>query len=351
MPLDSYPFSERYGWTEDRFGLSWQVMHAGKGTSNSRSFRRCVRGRVCGRAEEAIDFYVSVFPQSERGDVLRYESGEGPDAEGTIKHAAFTLAGLEFAAMDSALEHDFGFNEAISFMVSCDTQDEIDFFWERLSAVPEAEQCGWLKDRFGVSWQVVPSILGELLGGGTAEQTAGHRGVSPDEEVRHRGAEAGVRRSGGAGGRGPMTVHTYLNFGGNAQEAFDFYRSVFGGEFASVVRFGDFPMEGVTIAAEDEDKIMHIGLPIGEGDLLMASDALESLGQRVVQGNNVYVSVHPTSQDEADRVFEALSEGAEIEMPIADAPWGDYFGSLKDRFGVQWMVNYSPPREGECVAR
>ena len=138
-------------------------------------------------------------------------------------------------------------------------------------------------------------------------------------------------------------VHTYLNFGGNAQEAFDFYRSVFGGEFASVVRFGDFPMEGVTIAAEDEDKIMHIGLPIGEGDLLMASDALESLGQRVVQGNNVYVSVHPTSR-EADRVFEALSAGAEIEMPIADAPWGDYFGSLKDRFGVQWMVNYSPPR-------
>ena len=88
-------------------------------------------------------------------------------------------------------------------------------------------------------------------------------------------------------------LHTYLNFGGNAQEAFDFYRSVFGGEFSSVVRFGDFPMEGVTIPEEDEDKIMHIGLPIGEGDLLMASDALESLGQRVVQGNNVYVSGAP----------------------------------------------------------
>ena len=140
-------------------------------------------------------------------------------------------------------------------------------------------------------------------------------------------------------------LHSYLNFAGNAQEAFDFYKSVFGGEFSSVVRFKDFPMEGVTISKEDEDKIMHVALPIGDDNVLMASDALESLGQQLVQGNNVYVSVHPTSREEADRMFNALSEGAEVEMPIADQVWGDYYGALKDKFGVQWMVNHSPPQE------
>jgi PhnB protein len=140
-------------------------------------------------------------------------------------------------------------------------------------------------------------------------------------------------------------LHSYLNFAGNAEEAFGFYKSVFGGEFSSVTRFKELPIEGVTIPKEDEDKIMHIGLPIGEDNILMASDVLESLGQQLVEGNNVYVSVHPDSREEADRIFNALSEGAEIEMPIADQVWGDYYGSLKDKFGVRWMLNYSPPRE------
>jgi PhnB protein len=140
-------------------------------------------------------------------------------------------------------------------------------------------------------------------------------------------------------------LHSYLNFDGNAEEAFDFYKSVFGGEYSSLVRFKDLPIEGVTIPKEDEDKIMHIGLPIGEDNILMASDVLESLGQRLVKGNNVYVSVQPASREEADRIFSALSEGAEIEMPIADQVWGDYYGSLKDKFGVMWMVNYGTPRE------
>jgi PhnB protein len=139
-------------------------------------------------------------------------------------------------------------------------------------------------------------------------------------------------------------LHSYLNFAGNAEEAFNFYRSVFGGEFSSVARFKDFPMEGVSIPEEDQDKIMHVALPIGEDDILMASDTLQSLGQELVQGNNVYVSVHPTSKEEADRIFNALSEGAGIEMPIADQAWGGYYGALKDKFGVMWMVNYSPPR-------
>lgn len=171
MPLDSYPFSEPYGWIEDRYGLSWQVMFSEDGQQRITPTLMFV-GEVCGRAEEALSFYTSLFPDSGVGEVLRYAADEEPDKEGTIKHAGFTLAGQEFAAMDSAHEHGFGFNEAVSFMVGCETQDEIDYYWERMSAVPEAEQCGWLKDKFGVSWQIVPSVLGELLGGGTEAQKA-----------------------------------------------------------------------------------------------------------------------------------------------------------------------------------
>ena len=142
-----------------------------------------------------------------------------------------------------------------------------------------------------------------------------------------------------------MKVHTYLNFAGNAEEALEFYRSVFGGDFSSAVRFKDMPMEGVTIPDADQDKMMHISLPLGTDEVLMASDALESLGQQLVVGNNVYVSVHPDSREEADRIFKGLSEGAEIEMPMGDQVWGDYFGSLRDKFGVGWMVNHGVPRE------
>jgi predicted 3-demethylubiquinone-9 3-methyltransferase (glyoxalase superfamily) len=173
MPLDSYPFSEHYGWTEDRYGLSWQVMQVGNEEIQQRITPTLLfLGEVAGRAEEAVHLYTSVFRNSKIGHVERYGAGEEPDKEGTIKHAGFTLEGREFAAMDSAHDHDFGFNEAISFMVNCDTQDDIDYYWDSLSAVPEAEQCGWLKDNYGVSWQIVPSVLGELLGSGTKEQTA-----------------------------------------------------------------------------------------------------------------------------------------------------------------------------------
>jgi predicted 3-demethylubiquinone-9 3-methyltransferase (glyoxalase superfamily) len=171
MPLDSYPFSERYGWTEDRFGLSWQVMHAGEREPAQRITPTLLFvGDVCGKAEEAITFYASVFPKSGIGDIHRYGIDEPPDAEGTVKHATFRLEGQEFAAMDSARAHGFTFNEAISFIVSCDSQEEIDHYWSSLSAVPEAEQCGWLKDRYGLSWQVVPSSMDEMLRTGTKEQ-------------------------------------------------------------------------------------------------------------------------------------------------------------------------------------
>jgi PhnB protein len=139
-------------------------------------------------------------------------------------------------------------------------------------------------------------------------------------------------------------LNPYLNFAGNTEEAFNLYKSVFGGEFTSVVRFKDMPMEGVSIPKEDENKIMHIGLAIGEDNVLMATDTLESLGQKLTQGNNVYISVHPENKEEADRIFNFLSIGGTIEMPIADQPWGDYYGSFKDKFGVQWMVNYTYPK-------
>lgn len=182
MPLDSYPFSERFGWVEDRYGLSWQVMSSG-GTSSKQKLTPMLMfvGKVCGEAEEAIDFYSSVFrnapgvPDAAETTVAvldRYGKGEDPDREGAVRYALFSLAGLEFAAMDSAHPHEFAFNEAISFMVPCDNQEEIDYFWEKLSADPSAEQCGWLKDRYGVSWQITPAVLGELIGGEDRERAA-----------------------------------------------------------------------------------------------------------------------------------------------------------------------------------
>ncbi len=165
MALDKYPFSERYGWTQDRYGLSWQVMFTGdRQVTQKITPTLMFVGDQCGRAEEAIKLYTSVFRHSEIGDVLRYGKDQEPDKEGTIVHAEFTLEGQQFAAMDSAHEHNFTFNEAISLMVECETQKEIDHYWERLIADGGQEGvCGWLKDKFGVSWQVSPAILGQML--------------------------------------------------------------------------------------------------------------------------------------------------------------------------------------------
>lgn len=172
MPLDKYPFSERFGWVQDKYGLSWQLILTDP-EGDERPFivpSLMFVGDVAGRAEEAIDHYLSVFKNSKMGTIARYGAGQEPDQEGTVMFADFMLGGQWFAAMDSAHEHQFAFNEAISFLVSCDTQEEIDYYWERLSAVPEAEQCGWLKDKFGVSWQISPTALREMLTNGTREQ-------------------------------------------------------------------------------------------------------------------------------------------------------------------------------------
>ncbi|MDD1749837.1 MAG: VOC family protein [Methanothrix sp.] len=164
MQLGEYPFSERYGWLQDRYGLSWQIMFMG-GYEIKQNITPTLMfvDRQYGKTEDAINFYAAVFRDAEVGDILRYSKGEEPDREGTIKHAAFKLEGREFAVMDSARVHGFAFNEAISFIVHCDTQEEIDYYWEKLSADPKAEQCGWLKDRYGVSWQIVPRVMDEML--------------------------------------------------------------------------------------------------------------------------------------------------------------------------------------------
>lgn len=173
MELGQYPFSERYGWVQDRYGLSWQIMFMG-GYDIKQNITPTLMftDKQWGKAEDAINFYASVFRDSEVGDILRYSKGEEPDRVRTIKHASFRLGGMEFAAMDSARVHDFAFNEAISFVVHCETQDEIDYYWERLSADQQAEQCGWLKDRYGVSWQIVPTILEQMLRDQDGEKVA-----------------------------------------------------------------------------------------------------------------------------------------------------------------------------------
>ena len=138
------------------------------------------------------------------------------------------------------------------------------------------------------------------------------------------------------------TINPYLNFNGNTEEAFNFYKSVFGGEFAVVMRFGDAPgCEGIPVAESDKGKIMHIALPIGNGDLLMATDALESMGQSLTRGNNFSISISAESREEADKLFGGLSDDGKVEMPLADAFWGDYFGMLQDKFGIRWMVSYN----------
>jgi predicted 3-demethylubiquinone-9 3-methyltransferase (glyoxalase superfamily) len=163
MPLDEYPFSERYGWIQDKYGLSWQLILAEGSIEQKIIPSMMFVGENCGRAEEAITFYTSIFDKSKIVNVIPYEASSEPQKEGTVMFADFKLEDQLFVAMDSALEHDFTFNEAVSFYVECENQAEVDHFWEKLSAVPEAEQCGWLKDKFGLSWQIVLNQLRKFL--------------------------------------------------------------------------------------------------------------------------------------------------------------------------------------------
>ncbi len=164
MALDKYPFSEKYGWLQDKYGLSWQFIASSGDAPQKIIPSMMFVGKVAGKAEDAINFYTSIFKNAKVGSIFRYGAGQLPDKEGTVMFADFALEGQQFAAMDSAREHNFNFNEAISFVVYCNTQDEIEYYWKKLSAVPESEQCGWLKDKYGVSWQIIPTVLIKYLG-------------------------------------------------------------------------------------------------------------------------------------------------------------------------------------------
>ena len=173
MPLDKYPFSEHYGWIQDKYGVSWQLILTNP-EGEERPFiipSMMFVGDVLGKAEEAIRFYVSVFKNSKVGALNPYPTeGWEPNTADMLNFADFMLEGQWFAAMDSAYEHNFKFTEAISFLVQCEDQEEIDYYWNKLSAVPESEQCGWLKDKYGMSWQITSSAMQEMLRDGTRGQ-------------------------------------------------------------------------------------------------------------------------------------------------------------------------------------
>lgn len=135
-------------------------------------------------------------------------------------------------------------------------------------------------------------------------------------------------------------ANPYLNFKGNTREAFEFYRSVFGGEFQTVLRFRDFGDNGMGVAEKDLDKIAHIALPLGNG-LLMGTDVVDGMPGTFTVGSNVYISLDPDSADEADRLFNGLAAGGQVQMPLQKTEWAEKYGSLVDRFGVQWMVSYA----------
>jgi PhnB protein len=136
-------------------------------------------------------------------------------------------------------------------------------------------------------------------------------------------------------------ANPYLNFPGNTADAFDFYKSVFGGEFLAVLRFRDFGENSMGVPETDLDKIAHIALPLGNGHVLMATDTVSSMPKALSMGNNFYITVEPDTAEEADKLFGALSAGGQVEMPLQKTEWAERYGSCVDKFGVQWMVNYT----------
>jgi len=170
MPYQAWPWAKKYGWLEDKYGLSWQLsMSEPHEVSQKITPLLMYTGPVTGKAKEAIEFYAGIFPNSKVDMLTAYGKGEG-DHPGFLKHARFRLCGQRFMAMDSSLQHGFNFNEAISLLVLCNSQQEIDRYWTALSADPKAEQCGWLKDKYGVSWQIAPHIMQDMLSKGTEDQ-------------------------------------------------------------------------------------------------------------------------------------------------------------------------------------
>jgi PhnB protein len=145
-------------------------------------------------------------------------------------------------------------------------------------------------------------------------------------------------------------INPYINFNGNAEEAFNFYKSVFGGEFANIMRFKDLANPEYPVAENEANKIMHIALPIGK-NVLMGNDVPEHLGRVNENENRSKISVSAETREEADRIFKGLSSGGAVEFPIGDSPWGSYFGMFRDKYGIEWMVDYDPKYKGKIANR
>ena len=164
MPLNKYDWSEKYGWLQDKYGVSWQVYTGQRNEHNQKIVPQLMySGKQNGKAKEAMDFYTRIFKNSKIDGVMNYPPG-GKDSPDHVLHAQFQLSGQVFNAMDGgSTEHKFTFNEGVSFIINCTTQDEIDYYWNQLTAAGQEVECGWLKDKFGVAWQVVPVRLEEMM--------------------------------------------------------------------------------------------------------------------------------------------------------------------------------------------
>jgi len=164
MALDKYPWSEKYGWINDKFGISWQIA-LGKLSDVGQKITPCLMftGKQYGKADEAIAHYSTIFKNVKVDGILRYGANESPDEEGKVKHAQLALNDHKFMIMESAAPHNFSFTEGVSLTVYCETQNEIDYYWEKLTESGKESMCGWLKDKFGVSWQIIPTVLGKIM--------------------------------------------------------------------------------------------------------------------------------------------------------------------------------------------
>lgn len=164
MPLDKYPWGEKYGWVTDKYGISWQLA-LGKISDVGQKITPCLlfTGKQYGRADEAIAHYTEIFEDTHVDGILRYGANELPDTEGKVKHAQLTLNGQKLMLMESAAAHNFTFTEGVSLTIHCKTQEEIDHYWDRLTESGQESMCGWVKDKFGVSWQIIPTILSEIM--------------------------------------------------------------------------------------------------------------------------------------------------------------------------------------------
>lgn len=170
MPLPQYDFSEKYGWVQDQFDVSWQLLVTDQTFEHRITPSIMFMNENSGHAEEAMNFYTHVFKQSEQGYKFYYPKGLEPNSISHLAYATFKLEDQWFTCMDSAYKYDFQFNEGISLLITAEDQAEIDAYWDKLSAVPEAEQCGWVKDKFGLSWQIAPKQMDEMISKGTPEQ-------------------------------------------------------------------------------------------------------------------------------------------------------------------------------------